>query len=169
MDYRVLRIQARFYSSETCSKHAFQYTKPNNDADEPSKNSNSNIFSMSVYDTPVYEEDILLMLVYDKPVYDKDILSMPMVYDKPVYNEDILLMSESSLPSVKFDDAAEDEGITVDGGVVTEIEGQAEGGVACIACSTNGDLLAIMTGFGVYCTVIGVYCTVIGVYCTAMK
>ena len=30
MDYRVLRMQARFYSSETCSKHAFQYTKPNN-------------------------------------------------------------------------------------------------------------------------------------------
>ena len=30
MDCRVLRIQARFYSSETCSKHAFQYTKPNN-------------------------------------------------------------------------------------------------------------------------------------------
>ncbi|KAG6417532.1 hypothetical protein SASPL_119715 [Salvia splendens] len=102
------------------------------DADEPSKNSNSTIFLMPVYDTPVYDEDIfyelpeppknsnnniLSMPVYDKPVCDEDILSMP-VYDKPVYDEDIFyelpgLMSKSSPPSVKFDDAAEDEGVAV--------------------------------------------------------
>ncbi|KAG6403136.1 hypothetical protein SASPL_135353 [Salvia splendens] len=109
------------------------------DADEPSKNSHSNIFSMLVYDTPdilsmpvydkhVYDEDILLipvydkpvydedissMLVYDKSVYDEDILLMP-VYDKPVYDDDILLMNESSPSSVKFDDVAEDEGVAID-------------------------------------------------------
>ncbi|KAG6423928.1 hypothetical protein SASPL_114336 [Salvia splendens] len=102
------------------------------DADEPSKISNSNIFSMSVYETPVYDEDILSMVVYDKPVYDEDMLSMP-VYDEPVYDEDMLsmpvydepvydedmfyelpvLMSKSSPPSVKFDDVAEDEGVVV--------------------------------------------------------
>ena len=32
------------------------------DADEPSKNTNSNIFSMLVYDTPVYDEDIFYEL-----------------------------------------------------------------------------------------------------------
>ncbi|KAG6387271.1 hypothetical protein SASPL_152458 [Salvia splendens] len=119
------------------------------DADEPSKNSNSNIFSMPVYDTPIYDENIfyelpeppknsnnniLSMPVYDKPVYDEDILSMSVnddksvydedilsmpVYDKPVYDEDIFyelpgLMSKSSPPSVKFDDAAEEEGVAVD-------------------------------------------------------
>ncbi|KAG6430290.1 hypothetical protein SASPL_108354 [Salvia splendens] len=52
------------------------------DTDEPSKNCNS---------------IILPLPVYDKHVYDEDILSMPVVYDKPVYDEDILLMSESSL------------------------------------------------------------------------
>ncbi|KAG6436703.1 hypothetical protein SASPL_101605 [Salvia splendens] len=103
------------------------------DADEPSRNSNSNIFSMSVYDTLVYDEDIfyelseqpnnsntniLLMSVYDKHVYDEDILSMQ-VYDKPVCDEGIFNelpgeMSKSPPPSVKFDDAAEDEGMDVD-------------------------------------------------------
>ncbi|KAG6433252.1 hypothetical protein SASPL_104860 [Salvia splendens] len=102
------------------------------EADEPSKNSNSNIFLMSVYDTPVYDDifyelpkplknsnnNILSMLVYDKPVYDEDMLSMS-VYNKPVYDEDIFyelprLISESPPPSVIFDDAAEDKGVVVD-------------------------------------------------------
>ncbi|KAG6388696.1 hypothetical protein SASPL_150128 [Salvia splendens] len=93
------------------------------DADEPSKNDNNNILSMPVYDTPAYDEDIFYELprsmpVYDKPVYDEDILSMP-TYDKPVYDEDIFyelpgLMSKSPPPPVKFDDAAEEEGVAVD-------------------------------------------------------
>ncbi|KAG6385409.1 hypothetical protein SASPL_154244 [Salvia splendens] len=61
------------------------------DADEPSKNNNSNIFSMPVYDTLVYDEDIISMLGYDKLVYDENIVSMS-VYDMPVYSEDILPM-----------------------------------------------------------------------------
>ncbi|KAG6406016.1 hypothetical protein SASPL_133612 [Salvia splendens] len=88
---------------------------------------------MSVYDKPVYDEDIMSMPVYDKPVYDEDIMLMP-VYDKPVYDEDILsmpvyelprLMSKSSLPSVIFDDAAESEGVGVDD---DEEYDEAEGG-----------------------------------------
>ncbi|KAG6437291.1 hypothetical protein SASPL_102205 [Salvia splendens] len=88
------------------------------DADESLKNSNSNISSMLVYDTPVYDEDIFYellepsknsnsnissMSVYDTPVYDEDIFyELPKppknsnnniflipVYDKPVYDEDI--------------------------------------------------------------------------------
>ncbi|KAG6405559.1 hypothetical protein SASPL_133149 [Salvia splendens] len=111
------------------------------DADEPPKNSNSNIFSMSVYDTHVYDEDIfyelpelpensknnilsipvyvkhVLMPVYDKPVYDKDILLM-LVYNKPVYNDDIFyelsgLMSKSPSPSMKFDGCVKYEGFVV--------------------------------------------------------
>ncbi|KAG6394548.1 hypothetical protein SASPL_145137 [Salvia splendens] len=94
------------------------------DADEPSKNSESNIFSMPVYDTHVYDEDILLIPVYDKPVYDEDILLMP-VYDKLVYDEDLLLMSKSSPPSVKFDDATKNEGFVV---IVYEEYDETEGG-----------------------------------------
>ncbi|KAG6414266.1 hypothetical protein SASPL_126984 [Salvia splendens] len=96
------------------------------DADEPSKSSNSNIFSMSVYDTPVYDEDIfyelpeqpnnsniniLSMSVYDKPVYDEDILSMP-VYDKPVYDEDILSMPVYDKPVCDEDIFNELPGVT---------------------------------------------------------
>ena len=55
---------------------------------------------MSVYDKPVYDEDILLMSVYDKPVYDEDIF-----YELPKF------MSKSPSPSVKFDNAAEDDGV----------------------------------------------------------
>ncbi|KAG6430597.1 hypothetical protein SASPL_108667 [Salvia splendens] len=49
--------------------------------------------------------------------HDEDILSMP-VYDKHVYDEDIFyelpgLTSKSSPPFVKFDDAAEYEGVAV--------------------------------------------------------
>ena len=55
--------------------------------DETSKNTNSNIFSMPVYDTPVYDEDIF--------------------YELPG------LASKSPSPSVKFDDVAEDEGVVV--------------------------------------------------------
>ncbi|KAG6436552.1 hypothetical protein SASPL_101453 [Salvia splendens] len=139
----------------------FNYVFTSSNADEPSKNSDSNIFSMPVYDTSVYDEDIfyelpeqpnnsntniLSMPVYDKPVYDGDILSMP-VYDKHVYDEDILsmpvydtpvcdedifneflgMMSKFPPPSVKFDDAAEDEGMDVDD---DEEYGEAEGGTA---------------------------------------
>ncbi|KAG6437145.1 hypothetical protein SASPL_102056 [Salvia splendens] len=89
---------------------------------EPPKNSNNNILAMPVHDKPVYDEDILSMPVYDKPVYDEDILSMPVVYDKLVYDEDILLMSKSPPPSMKFDYTAEDEG------VINEEFGEAEGG-----------------------------------------
>ena len=117
------------------------------------------IFSIPVYDKPVYNKDIFSIPVYDKPVYDEDILSMP-VYDMPVYGEDIFnelpgLMSQSSPPSVKFDDATEDEGVVVDGDDIIEIVGQVEGGVSCISPSPDGDLFAIMTGFvqiGIYCT-----------------
>ncbi|KAG6433137.1 hypothetical protein SASPL_104745 [Salvia splendens] len=73
------------------------------DADEPSKNSNSNIFFISVYDKPVYDEDILSMPVYDKPIYDEDIF-----YELPG------LVSKSLPPSMKFDNAVEDEGVAVD-------------------------------------------------------
>ncbi|KAG6399521.1 hypothetical protein SASPL_141002 [Salvia splendens] len=85
------------------------------DADEPSKNSNSNIFSMPVYDTPVYDEDIFYELSEPPKNSKNNILSMS-VYDKPVYDGDIFyellgLVSKSLPPSVKFDNAAEDEGI----------------------------------------------------------
>ncbi|KAG6387070.1 hypothetical protein SASPL_152252 [Salvia splendens] len=83
------------------------------DADEPSKNSNSNIFLMSIYDTPVYDEDLFYELPEPPKNSNNNILSM-LVYDKPVYNKDILLMSESSHPSMKFDAAAEDEGVVFD-------------------------------------------------------
>ncbi|KAG6394025.1 hypothetical protein SASPL_144601 [Salvia splendens] len=84
------------------------------DADEPSKNSNSNIFSMPTYDTPVYDEDIFYELPEPSKNSNSNILSLP-VYNKPVYDEDIFyelpgMMSKSSPPFVKFDDAVEDEG-----------------------------------------------------------
>ncbi|KAG6382689.1 hypothetical protein SASPL_157604 [Salvia splendens] len=57
--------------------------------DEPSKNCNSNILSTPVYDTPIYDEDMLSMPVYDEPVYDEDILSMPMALPLMIDDEEL--------------------------------------------------------------------------------
>ncbi|KAG6382747.1 hypothetical protein SASPL_157544 [Salvia splendens] len=88
------------------------------DADEPSKNSNNNIFSMPVYDTPVYDEDIFYELSEPPKNSNNNILSIP-VYDKPIYDEDKFyelpgLVSKFPPPFVKFDDTADDEGVAVD-------------------------------------------------------
>ncbi|KAG6414201.1 hypothetical protein SASPL_126919 [Salvia splendens] len=92
-DWRCVRGKSnpmRSIAPECCSMDdpLFNGDFTSYDADETSKNSNSNIFSMPVYDTHVYDEDIL--------------------YELPG------LMSKSMPPSVKFDGAAEDEGVAVD-------------------------------------------------------
>ena len=69
--------------------------------------------------SPNHPRIVTTVYCRDKSLYDDDISSMP-VYDKPVYDEDIFyelpgLISESPPPSEIFDDAAEDEGVVVDG------------------------------------------------------
>ncbi|KAG6414100.1 hypothetical protein SASPL_126818 [Salvia splendens] len=73
------------------------------DTDEPSKNCNNNILSMPEYAMPIYDDDMLSMLVYDTPI----------VYDEDIFYELPGLVSKSPPPSVKFDDAAEDEDVAV--------------------------------------------------------
>ncbi|KAG6391026.1 hypothetical protein SASPL_148772 [Salvia splendens] len=102
---RLARLEKRWWKSNPMRSIAserrsiddplFNDIFTSSDADEPSKNGNNNIFTMSAYDMPVYDEDIFYELpgsfpVYDMLVYDEDMFSMP-VYNEPVYDEDILV------------------------------------------------------------------------------